>query len=108
MKKFLVLLMAVLAITSCEEKVTEDSKSETLGVINVHFDGGSYANIRVIGFTFSGHKYVRFQYGEQTSTVHDPECMKNDLAKMTINIDTVLIRPVEVDTTKVTDNEIGW
>ena len=108
MKKILALLVVILGLTGCEDKVTEDSKSETLGVINVYIgDGGVYDNIKVIGFNFSGHKYIRFHYGDRTSTVHDPECMKRDLAKMTINIDTVLIRPTEVDTT-VVSTEIGW
>ena len=76
MKKYLFLLIALVAMSSCEPKqakIVERTEEEAL----IRFD-------IVRHFEYKGHQYISFQYAPNAyksfmGIVHDPECLCGDL-----------------------------
>ena len=71
MKKYLFLLFALVAMSSCEPrpaKIVERTEEEMIIKMDI-----------IRHFEYQGHKYISFQYSPTTTqsfmgVVHDPEC----------------------------------
>lgn len=76
MKKYLFLLFALVAISSCEPrpaKIVERTEEEMIIKMDI-----------IRHFEYQGHKYISFQYSPTTTQsfmgiVHDPDCLCTDL-----------------------------
>lgn len=76
MKKYLFLLFALVAMSSCEPrpaKIVERTEEEMIIKMDI-----------IRHFEYQGHKYISFQYSPTTTQsfmgiVHDPDCLCTDL-----------------------------
>jgi hypothetical protein len=76
MKKYLFLLIALIAMCSCEPRparIVERTEEEMIIKMDI-----------IRHFEYQGHKYISFQYSPTTTQsfmgiVHDPDCLCTDL-----------------------------
>jgi hypothetical protein len=76
MKKYLFLLFALVAMSSCEPRparIVERTEEEMIIKMDI-----------IRHFEYQGHKYISFQYSPTTTQsfmgiVHDPDCLCTDL-----------------------------
>ena len=76
MKKYLFLIFALVAMSSCEPrpaKIVERTEEEMIIKMDI-----------IRHFEYQGHKYISFQYSPTTTQsfmgiVHDPDCLCTDL-----------------------------
>lgn len=71
MKKFLILLVAVIALSACCESSTPTTvvhpQTESLHVSGL----GAY---RLLHIEYKGHQYIMIKGSEQMAMTHDPDC----------------------------------
>lgn len=71
MKKFLILLVAVIALSACCESSTPTSvvhpQTESL-----HVSG--FGAFRLLHVEYNGHQYIMIKGVEQMAMTHDPDC----------------------------------
>lgn len=71
MKKFLILLVAAIALSACCEssapKTVVQPQTESLHVSGL----GAY---RLLHFEYKGHQYIMIKGCEQMAMTHDPDC----------------------------------
>ena len=71
MKKFLILLVAVIALSACCESSTPKTVVHPQ-TENLHVSGlGAY---RLLHLEYKGHQYIMIKGSEQMAMTHDPDC----------------------------------
>ena len=81
MKKLLfVLLLCVVAISSCDELEKKKVSHSSVDVGKLHLD--NHVSLRVTEFTYKGHEFIWFKNegGKYANSgiVHDPDCKCNN------------------------------